>query len=88
MDETGRGNTTGKSLYPKGSTEMVDKTKRTLIQYHTRELDRSVAHHVMKKLGLHQVNKGRKSFFSDKWRKYALVDLNNKKSRKELIEEG
>ena len=57
---------------------MTEKAKRTPTQYHTRELDRGVAHQNMKKLGLHQVNKGKNSFFSEKWRKYAEVDLYGK----------
>ena len=70
---------------------MTDKGRRTLTQYHTRELDRGVARTNMKALGLRQVAKGKNSFFSDKWRKYAEVDIHGKSKgavKKEVALEG
>lgn len=68
---------------------MKQKIKRKPTQIHTRELDRSVAHHNMAKAGLKKVNKEDASFvknpfggitkvsngsyFSNHWREYINI---------------
>ena len=59
---------------------------RVSTRVHTRELDRGVARHNMKKVGLRQVAKGKNSFFSDNWRKYAEVDPSRKSKRAVKLE--
>ncbi len=65
---------------------MNKKTKRVPTQVHTRELDRSVAHHNMMRAGLKRINKddasfvknpfggitkvSKGSYFSNHWRDY------------------
>ena len=56
---------------------------RVPTRVHTRELDRGVARHNMKKVGLRQVAKGKNSFFSQNWEKYANLGL--KPQRKKTV---
>ena len=50
------------------------KFHRVPTRVHTRELDRAVARANMKRAGMHQINKGKPSWFSENWRKYAAMD--------------
>ena len=50
------------------------KVRRIPTQVHNRELDRSVAHHMMKRAGMNRINKGNPSWFSENWRKYAGLE--------------
>lgn len=60
---------------------------RVVRQIHTRELDRSVAHHNMKRAKLRKVNKnenGLGSYFSNNWRDYIntpTIDLRRRSTK-------
>ena len=55
--------------------EYGKNNRRVPTRVHTRELDRGIARLNMKKAGLHQVAKGKHSFFSENWEKYANLGL-------------
>ena len=55
-------------------SEHGKNNRRVSTRVHTRELDRCVARHMMDRAGLHQVAKGKHSYFSENWRRYAGLE--------------